>query len=402
MPLPLKIQAARLTVVYQAPYFSTPAMALTPIESEKCVDPGGEPTMAVDKWWRWYYHPAIVDKWTKDEMAGVICHEINHLIRAHHPRQANLSAEHLPWNMAGDCEINDDMAESGFKLPKGALMPAVFGCKDHEMAETYYEQIMKKAKKVKVSVGSGQCGSGAGGERNPAEGDSNGNGVKDENGDPAPKVSKTEGELIAREVAQKVKQYGNAPAGLKQWAEALLKPPEIPWQKELQGAARRAVTWVLGRKDFTYRKVNKKYLPHLILPTMQTPEVNIAVYIDVSGSMLGPPLEKAMVEIRGILKTVSTRGAKVAAVDTVVGPCRKAFQTKDVELVGGGGTDMGAAIRHAEESRPHPDIVVVLTDGYTPWPDRAPNKPFKTIVCLFGDCDEATVPDWARKIRVKC
>ena len=40
------------------------------------------------------------------------------------------------------------------------------------------------------------------------------------------------------------------------------------------------------------------------------------------------------------------------------------------QLQGGGGTDMVAGIDAAMSLRPRPDAVIVLTDGYTPFPHQ--------------------------------
>ena len=45
----------------------------------------------------------------------------------------------------------------------------------------------------------------------------------------------------------------------------------------------------------------------------------------------------------------------------------------------GGGTDMGAGIVWLNENGVEPDVCVVLTDGYTPWPARAPDFPLAVL-----------------------
>jgi hypothetical protein len=59
---------------------------------------------------------------------------------------------------------------------------------------------------------------------------------------------------------------------------------------------------------------------------------------------------------------------------------------------------MGKGIAACEALRPRHGAIVVLTDGYTPWPKEAPS--IRTIVCLIGDIAESTVPAWATTVRI--
>jgi len=58
---------------------------------------------------------------------------------------------------------------------------------------------------------------------------------------------------------------------------------------------------------------------------------------------------------------------------------------------------MGAGLARADELRPRPDLIVVLTDGHTPWPPAAP-KGIRVIVGLMDH--RGTVPEWARAIEI--
>jgi hypothetical protein len=69
----------------------------------------------------------------------------------------------------------------------------------------------------------------------------------------------------------------------------------------------------------------------------------------------------------------------------------------EVRLLGGGGTDMGAGLAATVDLRPRPDLVIVLTDGHTPWPPGPPGKA-KVIVGLMDNA--GSVPDWATSIAV--
>ncbi len=74
---------------------------------------------------------------------------------------------------------------------------------------------------------------------------------------------------------------------------------------------------------------------------------------------------------RGALQRVGLRGTnvRVLSCDAQVHSVKRVSRASQVELLGGGGTDMGEGITQALALRPRPSIVVVLTDGFTPWPD---------------------------------
>jgi len=97
MPLPLELQAARLRLVRRRPYLASAAWALVPVARP------GLGTLAVDQWWRLYFDPAVTERWSVEEMAGVLYHEILHLLRDHPGRMRNF--DRLAANIAADAEI---------------------------------------------------------------------------------------------------------------------------------------------------------------------------------------------------------------------------------------------------------------------------------------------------------
>ncbi len=68
-----------------------------------------------------------------------------------------------------------------------------------------------------------------------------------------------------------------------------------------------------------------------------------------------------------------------------------------VKLAGGGGTDMRAGLRAAAELKPRPDLVIVMTDGFTPWPDEAPKR--QRVVVGLLDAAGST-PEWADSVLI--
>ena len=118
-------------------------------------------------------------------------------------------------------------------------------------------------------------------------------------------------------------------------------------------------------------------------------------------------LGSALSEIAGISRAVGIHGNRIAvySCDAAVHTVQRICAAEEITLAGGGGTDLREGIDRAMAAAPRPDVTVVLTDGGTPWPTRAPDC--RVIAGIFGsrpryheDSDRAgpTVPDWAETV----
>jgi predicted metal-dependent peptidase len=94
---------------------------------------------------------------------------------------------------------------------------------------------------------------------------------------------------------------------------------------------------------------------------------------------------------------------RVMAVDAAVQTVQSVTNARQLNLVGGGGTDMGAGLVAAARLRPRPSVVVVLTDGMTPWPAQAP-KGMQVVVGMIGNRTQGgrpwAAPAWARVVPI--
>ncbi len=206
---------------------------------------------------------------------------------------------------------------------------------------------------------------------------------------------------VAQECLSHAQEAGNVPAGLLRWASETLQP-RIDWRRELAAELRRAVADTVGAVDYSYRRPSRRasVAGAVVLPALRRPVPEVAVVCDTSGSMTDDLLARSLAEVEGILSGMGlSRQVKVLACDTAAAPARRVSSARQVELVGGGGTDMGAGIDAAARLKPRPGVIVVLTDGFTPWPRAAPGGT-KVVVGLLGDRAPAP-PPWARAIRVE-
>lgn len=516
-----KFFAMRLKSASRWPYAAEAILALIPVETVAV------PRMAVDRRYRIYFNPEwLTQTAEKDfdlEILTVILHELSHPLRRHFKRfiklvgydperlrREEISARHQAqsrvWNMAADCEINDDLEAEGLPISRirggGAVTPATYGLPVGLTAEQYFEKLWEQAEDdlqkqesqesreaegkedgqdgngssdpgesegsqdsegsdgsgegdgesqageggSPSSSGQGGSGSGSGGsgegEAGTGGGSSNGqagasessdgdsvdwegssavdgfkraweygknDGKGEDSSEDIPEgLSEAEQEHLANQVAKKIEQAvkgrGNVPAGWRRWADARLHP-QVPWQRVLRNSITRSVQTVHGCKDYTFNRVSRREptRPDLISSSPFARRIKTRVVVDTSGSMSDKDLSLALAEIEGILSSSQLRdGVQVGSCDAAMHTCQKVFKRSQVKLAGGGGTDMRVPITEVIKERmaTRPDVLIIVTDGETPWPET-PAKGVQVIAVLTREpswCDPP--PKWIRTIKV--
>ena len=385
------LAAARLWATDRFPYLATGLFGA------EVVAAAGSGTVSVDESWRMRADPDLIAGWTAAQLGSVLVHHVCHLLRTHGERAqaVGVSSHDAPrWVQAADAEINDDLVPAGLDLPGRPVLPADLGAPDGQLAEQYFEaSTTDRSAKNKNLAAAGDwldCGSGADGVPRPDDG--------------PPARPAWQADLLRRQVAQDViahaKLAGNVPAGLLRWAEEILDP-KINWRRVLAAELRRAVAEVSGAVDYSYRRPSRRaaVAGNVVLPALRRPVPDVAVVCDTSGSMTEDLLAAALAEVEGLMRALGmARQVRVLACDTAVGAAQRVNSARQVQLVGGGGTNMGTGIAAAVALRPRPAITVVLTDGYTPWPAAAP-KGTRVVIGLLGP-GAPDAPAWARAVRV--
>jgi predicted metal-dependent peptidase len=380
------LQAARVRAAYERSYFAPALFSLVPVATDLIG------SMAVDSHWRLYYNDAWVATHSVEENATLLIHEVGHLLRDHEGRKRAAGfADHVRWNTAGDCEINDDLHAEGLPLPGDPPLPGKYGLPRGDTAETYYRQLPRppradgRATTGQEQQSSHDCGSGAHGERRfwelPSDGVEGG----------VPGVDRLKAELVRREVARRIDEVspyaGDVSLGWRRWACATLAP-RVDYMATIRHAVRRALRdSTLGRYDRTYRRPHRRQACYgeFIMSTFYQPRPRPGFLIDTSSSMGETQLARAVSELGNLTRQLGY-GAEVvvACCDAAVHEVRKVFTHTQVELYGGGGTDMGMGLRAFIDRTHAPiDLLVIVTDCHTPWPREAP--PFPVITIRVGD-----------------
>jgi len=378
------LQAARVRAAYQRSYFAPALFSLIPVATDLIA------SMAVDAHWRLYYNDNWVARHTVEENASLLIHEVGHLLRDHEGRKKAAGIrDYKRWNTAGDCEINDDLHAEGLPLPGDPPLPSKYGLKSGETAETYFKQLPAAPQSCE------DCGSGAHGERRfwelPGDDESEGGG---------PGVDWMKAELVRREVARRIDETslfaGDVTPAWRRWARATLAP-KVDYMATIRHVVRRALREsTLGRYDRTYRRPHRRQACYgeFLMPGFHQPRPRPGFLIDTSSSMEDSQLARALAELGGLTRQLGY-GADVvvACCDAAVRDVRKVFSARQVELYGGGGTDMAVGLRAFIDRKHDPiDMLVIVSDCHTAWPEEAP--PFPVITIRVGD---GTPPPWGNR-----
>jgi len=451
-----QLAAARLWAANRFPYLATAIFA-----SPVVVAPGIG-TVAVDERWRLYVDPSVVTGWTAEQLGGAIVHHLGHLLRDHAARakESRIDEDSADdWLDATDAEINDDLVQARIELPEDSVTPDLIGAPDGRLAEEYFEHV-RTADRATPSDEEPQSGpdspslEGLGDDGDDGDGDGDGDGVggagtasapdqasdpdqtmetdpaegtdgdhhrhgqdcgsgahgiprewEQEFGSESSEVSDYDQELVKRKTASEIleagKEPGTVPAGLRRWAESVLSA-KVDWRRVLAAEIRAGVAHTMGAVDYTYSRPSRRasVSGDVVLPALRRPVPEVAVVCDTSASMNEDMLAGVLAEVEGLLKGVGVRtgGLRVLACDTAVDWASRVTNASQIELTGGGGTDMGVGISAAAAAKPPPAAIVVLTDGYTPWPDQAP-KGSRVIVGMMGD-HAPPGPQWARVVQI--
>jgi hypothetical protein len=387
-PTSLKLAAARLWATHHYPYLASAIFASPYLPAP---DLG---RLVIDRWWRIHADPAVVESSTVAELGGELLHLASHVLRAHAERADEVAlteqAELHHWVDAADAEVNDDFPPDIDRVSP-SVDPSDLLCDQGRLAEEYYRRGAVREGETN------DCGSGAHG-RSPSW-------------EPPPPASRSDPgvdpddqRLIRRRVAADI---ANSPAdgvgpGLRTWAEHHLGG-RVDWRAELAATVRHSVYSVSGAVDYTYRRPSRRAsaVSGVVMPSLVRPSVEVVVICDTSASVSDDQLGLAVNEVDGLLRAIGTRSITVLACDTAVAAVSRVTTTRGLTLTGGGGTDMAAGIEAAMARRPRPDVVVTITDGFTPWPPSAPGA--EVVVALLetdGPIEPDPPPSWARTVPV--
>ena len=401
-----KIKKAKIQLLLRNPFFATIVLSLPEREDSNL------PFVMATDGVQLFYNPSEIERFDLEELVSILAHEALHVALLHPLRREGRDPR--MWNIACDYAINPLLKETGFTLPKGALLSDKY---KNKYAEEIYTDLMSSSSSASFqssptpspssasssstssspspsqtsSQASCQAPSQASQSQQtsssqsscsnpqpspqPSVDPSKWGGVVD----PAPGTNLKE---LENQLKQKIaaaqaaaKKEGRVPGGLEEEIKKLLYP-KLPWSELL-----RKFFNSLTKDDYTFIRPNRRLLYRdLYFPSLYSPGAETVILaIDTSGSISTKELECFMSELNAILQIHNIKKLVVIQCDSKIQDVKEVIPPNPIpplQVKGRGGTDFRPVFEYIENHHFDPACLIYLTDlecsSYPPTPPPYP------------------------------
>ena len=385
---------ARVGLLLRASFFGNLATRLKLVNADEWC-----PTAATDGR-NFYYNTRFIKMLKPKEVEFLFGHEVLHCVYDHFGRRGDRDPQ--LFIIANDFCVNADLK----KHRVGEFItsvPCLYDSKfEGKSSEEIYDILYENAEKINLSDLIDKLLD----DHLDGEGDSSGDSGDEKEGKGRPKLSAEERQKIKDEIkeamlaAAQASDAGSIPLGVKRLIQDLTDP-KMNWRELLRMQLESTI-----KSDYTWMRASRRgWDMDAVMPGMnRTDAIDIAIYIDMSGSIGEEQGKDFLSEVKGIMESFESYKIHIACFDTeVYNPQQYNSENldsiEDYELAGGGGTDFDCIFKHLKDEQIEPKRLVVFTDGYpcgswgdpnycdTVWiihGDRNPNPPFGTYA-IYDD-----------------
>ena len=357
-----RVIVARIGLLLRHPFFGNMATRLK-------VEPADDwcPTAATDGR-HLYFNTQFFNEMDNKEIEFVIAHEILHCVYDHFGRRE--FRDHGLYNIAADYIVNNLLVRDRI-----GMKPKFIDCyQDFKYekwtSEAVYDDLFKKAQKngKEWLEGLGELLD----EHLDWDQDGDEDGTEGKNGKGGrPRYSKAELDQIKDEIKEAMLQsaqsagVGNTPGDIQRMIKELTEP-KMNWRELLRQQIQSTI-----RSDYTFARPSRKgQMSGAILPGMAFAEtIDIAVTLDMSGSIGNEQARDFLSEIKGIMEEYPDYNIKLWCFDTKVYNEQdfspdNGEDLMDYRIMGGGGTDFMCNWTYMKENDIVPKKFIMFTDGY--------------------------------------
>lgn len=316
----------------------------------------------------------FASQFTLDQCVGLVLHEVMHIVLRHPDDALQYSKagngpdgkvfDAKKANIAMDLVMNALLIEAGIQIPPGGLVDAAAFPHDMDWEEAYRKLPKNPNKQPNGGEQGGEVGQGS--HDKWSDEDLAGiEGMPDKVA--APTEAKLERSLKSAQIMGE--QAGKVPGGMQRLVDKYTAP-QVDWREVVVST----MVHTKGTGEHTWARPHRRRLvlpPNIYMPSATGCHAGIVgVYGDTSGSISDALWRYFFGEMCGIAEELAPEEMYIGSCDTEATVPLLVESADDVLAYtpeGGGGTDMPAVFRAFTEAGITPDVVVIITDGYTPW-----------------------------------
>ena len=381
-----RIIVARIGLLLRHPFFGNMATRLRIKAADDWL-----PTAAVDGR-NLFFNTQFFNAMSNQEIEFVIAHEILHCVFDHLTRREDRDGQ--IYNIAADYIVNNLLVRDRI-----GTIPKLVDCYqdfkyDTWSSEEVYDDIFEQAKQ------NGDDFLNQLGELLDEHLDWEGDGEEDGNNNSnisskQPKYSKEQMREIRDEVKENMMTAaqssgaGNVPAEIERMISKLTEP-KMNWREILRQQIQSTI-----RNDYTFMRPSRKgWHMSAVLPGQNFDEtIDIAVGIDMSGSIGNEQGEDFLGEVQGIMDEYQDYNIKVWCFDTKVYneqdfTADGGERLEEYEIMGGGGTEFDCNWEYMKQHDITPKKFIMFTDGY-PWGSWGDEDYCDTVFVIHSNRDRS-------------
>lgn len=341
------------------------------------------------------FNPRFLDRLSKSELDFVMMHEIMHVVFKHCFR--GKKTDPFLFNVACDIVVNSNILYSN-RMDLKSITLEEYGESMHlapngkegylYTAEEVYKMLLKDAMKK---------GGGSNSDKESFDDHSHWEEPSD-----SFSVDEWESRIISacESVGSKQGSYGTLPLGLERVLEDL-KKSTIDWKTLLNDF----ISLEVG--DYSFSPPDRRLEGPFFMPDfnemveVEDDPKEILFMVDTSGSIDNSQIAEAYSEISGALEQFPSLTGYLGFFDSAVYkplPFESVEDVLSIKPKGGGGTDFFKIFEYVKELDTKPKVIVILTDGYAPFPKEDVREGIPVIWVINNSL---VTPPWGEVARIK-
>ncbi len=359
-----RLVSARISLLLKHAFFGNLATRLQLINADDWCS-----TAATDGL-KFYYNSRFIMMLKPKEVVFLVAHEVLHVVYDHMDRRGNRDPQ--IHNIACDYAVNADLK----KHKVGQFITTVDCLYEQKYegwsSEKIYDDLMKNIQKIDLDklidqmiddhMDSGE---------DDGEGDGEGSESDKEGKGKRPTMSEAEREEMRKAIRDAILNAaqqagaGELPSGVERLIKDLTDPV-MNWRELIQTSLTSAI-----KSDYTWMRPSRRswHMDAIMPGTNPGEEIDVDVYIDLSGSISHKQGMAFLSEVMGMMDMFDGYRVHVSCFDTKVYNTQE-FTSENMDtveeykLMGGGGTDFTCIFDDLKERGRVPNKLIVFTDCY--------------------------------------